>query len=1258
MPIDRSTTYHAPMLAMRPDEPPSPSLMSIAGAALRQENIVGSLASSERFYSTLSGGFYDLDDGYNVFDDPDFKPYEPYADRFDNVFNRRAFDAVRADIDRERKDRDTLARSGWTGMALTMGATIADPTILLPGGALVKSGRLGYSAARSAASVGVAAGASTALQEAILQGSQELRTGGESALNIGGSMILGGILGAGAARLFTAAEWRNAGQVLKRALDDPAFDGDTDALHRDMIRIGDPNGVGAAAAQRDTLDDLSIADPLASAAAKATARMNPAMRLLHSPSVAARQTATQLFENSAVLKKHLEGRGDQAVESLVRLSDGQVAQALEATNAAYKRARREGLSMTRKQFNEAVGAAMRRGDVSNIPGVSDAAQAWRVRVFDPLKDRAIKAGLLPENVKVETAASYFSRLWNRTAIEAKEAEFRQVTRNYIAGQIDHQVNAEIKRVDSRVLGLQRQVDDLELGMLRRREEWRRRGDGMEPTVEDVGGIGAVQMVRRYKAGERPVQPERLTQWLRRQARDGIYDPGEQLASVFPEARKLPGLLRKQRKDGVLGLDDLVLRAWEEGFLNDAGMVRIGAGGGRDAAAERPGVREFLDLLDVDIRGERHVVRISDQELAQVAEEFDQALQALERAGIDLDRPLFGFAEQNVSLRAIGDQVVGALDALDNQKLGQLRGRMNEMSERRSLEFVNDADRDAYIDDIVEGIFQNVTGRGGDVPPGPITITKRGPLKERVFDIPDEMVEQFLDSDVELAGRRYARMMAADVELVERFGSVNMDDQFAAIRDEFAELRAAVEANASMPGKAKAAELKRLNTAERRNLDDLTAVRDMLRGHYRPDVENSNFKRITQAVGVVNYLRTMGGVAVSSMTDLAMPAMANGLRPYLERGLLPMIRNMKAFRMSVAEAKKAGLVTERVLASRIAALAELVDPYSARSPAENFLRNVSAGFSRATGLLHWTDAMQSIASVLTQDRILANAVQAAERGFDSLGAVEKRFMGELGIGQARAEDIGRLFIDHGETIDGVRVANTDVWQNDDLVRAYRAAVSRDVRSTIIEPGVGDVPLTSKGGSAAGQLGRLALQFKSFMFASNQRVLIRQLGRDRGRFVSGLISLVALGMMVEYLKQMEKNWRTPEQIPDNPGYWIAAGLDRSGVFSVFFELQNVWGKVTPAPDLYTALQAPFGGGDQKSGRYAVRSVVDAAAGPSAGLVTDTARLLGLGIRAGMGDPDVKEGDVGAMRRMVPFASLPYVRWMIDGLAVPEMKERVAQ
>ena len=51
---------------------------------------------------------------------------------------------------------------------------------------------------------------------------------------------------------------------------------------------------------------------------------------------------------------------------------------------------------------------------------------------------------------------------------------------------------------------------------------------------------------------------------------------------------------------------------------------------------------------------------------------------------------------------------------------------------------------------------------------------RGPLRERVFNIPDAMVEEFLENDIEKLGARYLRQIAADTELSRAFdGDVEM-----------------------------------------------------------------------------------------------------------------------------------------------------------------------------------------------------------------------------------------------------------------------------------------------------------------------------------------------------------------------------------------------------------------------------------------------------------------------------------------------------
>ncbi|MCV3239680.1 hypothetical protein [Mesorhizobium sp. ZC-5] len=1066
------------------------------------------------------------------------------------------------------------------------------------------------------------------------------------------SIVLGGFLGGGAAKLLDISETRRLSALMQDA-GRVEFDAATDVLHNDLQLLA-RQSVGAAAAAKDTLDDLTIAGGAASKVAAATAQLNPLLRTLQSPSLAVRGIASQMMDAPVYLRKNMRGAGDTAAETAVHeFARGGVVQAMEIQRDAFMKARKGGTVISEKAFREEVGKAMRRNDVSDIPGVSEAAKAWRSKVIEPLKQRAIQEGMLPHDVHVSTADSYLSRLYNRPAIEANEADFKKTVRQWLSGSLDKEIAGMVRKADSRLMNLQREKNELGLGIERRNEARRAREQDGEILPDEMSEEDIVSFVRRVKSGEQPQQPESLSQWLKRQ-KGGIYDPNGEIAAVFSDARSVPGLLRKSLKSranqkGGEGLDNIVQRAWEEGFFNGAATVRAGLRPG--AASERPTIRDFLDALDSDVRGQR-VVRIGDEEAARAADDFDRVIAAMDRAGVDINGPKFATSE---SLKDIAATVNRVLDDLDREKMARLDVSMKDMKQRGPLDFVSDADRDAYLDEIVADIFDKVTGRvhDGDVPAN-IVVSKRGPLKERTFNIPDHLIERYLESDAELIGRRYARVMAADVELTARFGSPDMKSAIGAIREDYAELR---------KGVTDKAKTDKLLAREKADIRDIEGVRDLLRGHYRPEIQHTTWARIGRAANTFNYVRALGGVVVSSLTDAVRPAMVHGLAAYTEGAIKPMIRNMSAVKMSMKEAKLAGAISERWLASRLATMAEITDPYSVHSPFERFLENAAVGFTKMTGLLHWNDFQKGIAATLTQNRILKNAELAAAKGFDALPAKEQAYMGFLGIGQGRAEDIGKLFAAHGETLDGVRIAGSEAWGDDQAIaalrRSYRAAINKDVDSIIVTKGVGDVPLM-----ANTPIGRALLQFRSFAIASNQRVLIRGLQEDTTRFVSGVVGMSLVGMFVYWLKQMESG----REISNNPGTWIAEGVDRSGIFSMAFEVNNAFEKIG-GPGAFTAASLAGGmlvpGSDkrQPASRFAVRSRVGSFLGPSFEAATDSAGLLALGFenmrRAANGEEGVlSEGDIASLRRLTPYASLPYWRWFLDGMVIPELKERVAR
>lgn len=153
-----------------------------------------------------------------------------------------------------------------------------------------------------------------------------------------------------------------------------------------------------------------------------------------------------------------------------------------------------------------------------------------------------------------------------------------------------------------------------------------------------------------------------------------------------------------------------------------------------------------------------------------------------------------------------------------------------------------------------------------------------------------------------------------------------------------------------------------------------------------------------------------------------------------------------------------------------------------------------------------------------------------------------------------------------------------------------------------------------------------------------------------FVSGAMLATTMGMMVYWLKSVESN--RAEDISDNPGRWIAEGLDRSGLFSLAFEVNNTIEKALGV-GAYGALAAAFPGADQdgKASRYAVRSTTAGFAGPTGDLI-DTAVRAAQAIKgAGNG---FSEGDINSIRRLIPGATLPGIRSLVEYMGLPAVEQ----
>lgn len=543
----------------------------------------------------------------------------------------------------------------------------------------------------------------------------------------------------------------------------------------------------------------------------------------------------------------------------------------------------------------------------------------------------------------------------------------------------------------------------------------------------------------------------------------------------------------------------------------------------------------------------------------------------------------------------------------------------------ALGSASDRELQDIVNQITDQIIGNSAGRGM-YEPVPLT---RGPLKERTLSIPDKQIEEFLESDIDLVARQYKRTMAPDVELTRAFGRADMIDQFDELKADYAELRQ----KAKKEGNTKA--LRQLDKSERQDIIDLEAVRDMMRGTYRtPENPDAFFIRAGRVLRDANFVRMLGGMTLSAIPDMARTVAVNGLRP-VGRSLKALATSPQAVKMSKEEAKRAAVGLDMVLNSRASSLAEITDIYSRTTRFERGLRGLSDGFSKLTLMAPWNASMKQFSGVITQDRILAEAVNLT-KGKASKSAITR--LAASGIDKELAERIAGQFKKHGDAGD-INLSNAHLWEDAEAMEALRAAVLKDVDRTIITPGLAEKPLWT-----STETGKMIFQFKTFAAAAHAKILVADLQYRDAAALNGFMLAVGLGGVAYGAKQLVAG----KEVSTDVDKLIVESLDRSGAFGYFWDINNITEKLTRGTVGVNAAigQAPMS-------RYATRNVAGALLGPSLGTVQDLSQVIGA-----LSTGDLSRSDISAMRKMLPYQNLFYIRGLLNQLEDKAAQEAGAQ
>ena len=435
---------------------------------------------------------------------------------------------------------------------------------------------------------------------------------------------------------------------------------------------------------------------------------------------------------------------------------------------------------------------------------------------------------------------------------------------------------------------------------------------------------------------------------------------------------------------------------------------------------------------------------------------------------------------------------------------------------------------------------------------------RGSLKSRQFAIPTSLVRDFVEKDPQHLVSSYLRSVLPDTMLTERFGDVEMRDVFRKLNEEFAARAKDLSAEKDLTA---------LEKQRQGMIRDLAATRDRVRGTYgwSPDPRMRNAARIGAAARNWNVIADLGTSVFNRLGDAGANAVfRHGFMNVLRDGWIPFSRALVGQREIASayrsQAKAMAVGVDGMLGHMAHDFGDVMDNYR---PGTKFERGLSWAADRSMLVnLHgpWTDWTKTMVSGVASAELLRAAKRVADGAASSKdverlaaasidGNMAKRIWGEFANGG-------------GDHIDGVPVPNTRDWKDMRARQAFEAAIGREADIAVITPGL-EKPLWMSGPIAG-----LAGQFKSFVAAANERLLIANLQQMDMRTLQGLVTAVATGMLSYRLY----SWLAGHEVSDNPADWIKEGIHRSAILAWMSEANELQAKFTGgASDMYRTIGA---------------------------------------------------------------------------------------
>ena len=243
------------------------------------------------------------------------------------------------------------------------------------------------------------------------------------------------------------------------------------------------------------------------------------------------------------------------------------------------------------------------------------------------------------------------------------------------------------------------------------------------------------------------------------------------------------------------------------------------------------------------------------------------------------------------------------------------------------------------------------------------------LRERTLaDIPDEALEEFLERDIAALGKYYAHRMGSDVELYEKFGSIDLWQQIGRIK---AEWDAKIARSHNNPS-----EVLRLQKLRDQEIDDIKVVRDRVRGTYgMADDPDSWTHRSIRLAKMYNATTLLTG-ALAALPDLGNIIIKNGLSKTFGDLYQGMIVNNAGIKLALEDAQLAGEAWDMYSAMRAMQMADLDQAMAATSQFERNAASFTQTFFNISLINPWNVSVKAMTSLVAGTRIINESIKWA------------------------------------------------------------------------------------------------------------------------------------------------------------------------------------------------------------------------------------------------------------------------------------------